>query len=293
MTQFRYNRNEKWFKGNTHIHSTCSDGGKTFTELAALYAGAGYDFLFRTDHRVSSDVATDTADFPLLWMDGIELDGKDKQQSYYHVVCLGKVPEEIEKMDFPDALQLARAHNAVTILAHPNWSGNSPAEALRWHFDGVEVYNHVCHWLNGKSNGSVYWNLMLSEQPNTFGLAVDDAHISTAHPGWNGGWILINAPELTRKNVMSAIRAGHFYSSTGPEFQSITCRGTTVEVQTSPVQFIRLVGEKWNGQRAGTFDSAPLTSATFQLNPEWAYAYLEIEDSNGRLAWTNSLIINE
>ena len=28
-------------------------------------------------------------------------------------------------------------------------------EANRWRFDGVEVYNHVCHFLNGKSSGDV------------------------------------------------------------------------------------------------------------------------------------------
>jgi len=60
MRQFRYSTAGRWFKGNTHIHSTPSDGGKTFAELAELYASTGYDFLFRTDHWVASDAAADT-----------------------------------------------------------------------------------------------------------------------------------------------------------------------------------------------------------------------------------------
>jgi hypothetical protein len=56
---FRYDTSNQWFKGNTHIHSTVSDGGKSFGELAEMYASVGYDFLFRTDHWVASDTAQD------------------------------------------------------------------------------------------------------------------------------------------------------------------------------------------------------------------------------------------
>ena len=44
--RFRYDTTGSWLKGNTHIHSTSSDGGKTPGELAELYASAGYDFLW-------------------------------------------------------------------------------------------------------------------------------------------------------------------------------------------------------------------------------------------------------
>ena len=78
---FRYDiHQEAWYKGNCHIHSTASDGGKTFAELERMYAGAGYDFLFRTDHWVVSEVGGPsdggTPASPLLWLDGTELDGR-------------------------------------------------------------------------------------------------------------------------------------------------------------------------------------------------------------------------
>ena len=53
---FRYNTNGNWFKGNTHIHSIASDGGMSIPEIAELYSNAQYDFIFFTDHWVSSDV---------------------------------------------------------------------------------------------------------------------------------------------------------------------------------------------------------------------------------------------
>jgi predicted metal-dependent phosphoesterase TrpH len=48
----------RWFKGNTHIHTTRSDGGMTYAQITALYAAAGYDFLVAADHWVPSDGAS-------------------------------------------------------------------------------------------------------------------------------------------------------------------------------------------------------------------------------------------
>jgi hypothetical protein len=38
--KFQYNTNHNWFKGNTHIHSTASDGRRSIHEIAELYAKA-------------------------------------------------------------------------------------------------------------------------------------------------------------------------------------------------------------------------------------------------------------
>jgi predicted metal-dependent phosphoesterase TrpH len=48
---FRYDTSERWYKGNIHVHTTVSDGGKTRAEVGELYAGAGYDSCFVTDQR--------------------------------------------------------------------------------------------------------------------------------------------------------------------------------------------------------------------------------------------------
>ena len=178
-------------------------------------------------------------------------------------------------------------------MAHPHWLDNSLEDALRYGFHGVEVYNHVCRWLNGKGDGTVYWNAMLRRFPNTLAFAVDDAHVRPEHPGWNGGWIMVNAPKCSRQALQEAIRAGDFYSSCGPELHSITCQGNRVTITTSPVQFVRLVGPAHHGARLGSFDGQLLTEATLEVPAHWAYAYLEVEDAQGRRAWTNPLFVVE
>lgn len=288
--RFRYDMSGRWLKGNAHLHTTRSDGGLTYAQANDLYASAGFDFLFATDHWVTSDVAQLPAGDGPLWLDGIELDGHDETGAPYHVLCLGKVTGITREMGFPAALRTVREQGGLTILAHPQWTGNSFDDALRWPFDGVEVYNHVCRWLNGKGEAAAYWNAMLARRPGTLALAVDDAHLQPEHPGWHGGWIVVNAAERASQPILDAIRCGNFYASCGPEFRSITFNGTHVAVETSSVQFIRLVGPAYRGQRIGSFDSQRLTAARFELPADWDYAYLEIEDEQGRRAWTNTLI---
>jgi hypothetical protein len=291
MKKFRYQLTGKWFRGNTHIHSQKSDGGKNFNELSEMYASAGYHFLFRTDHWVFSDVAADAAAHPLLWLDGVELDGKDYGGNYFHVVCLGHFKNIRPEMGLIPAMEAVRAQGGLLILAHPSWTGNSFEDATRHGFHGVEVYNHVCRWLNGKSEGGAYWNTMLKQGSNTLGFASDDAHIRPEHPGWNGAWVMVNAPELSRDAIFTALRAGNFYSSCGPEFKTITAGGRKISVQTSPVKFIRLVGNDYFGDRVGGFNGQLLTEALFEVPDDWRYVYLEIEDETGRRAWTNTLFV--
>ena len=285
----RYDSTGNWYKGNCHLHSTASDGGKTFPELSAMYAEAGYDFLFRTDHSVASDVSADTEEYPLLWLDGIELGGDDRGGSSYHAVCLGKAEAIPRELGFVAAMESARAQGGLLVLAHPMWMGNTQEDALRHGFHGVEIYNHVCQWLNGKGDALVYWHLMLERNPSTLGFAVDDAHIRPEHPGWNGGWIVVSAPELSAEAIMSSIRAGRFYSSCGPEFSSIEHEGRQVTIRTSPVQFARLVGPASGGQRVGSFEGELLTEVTFEVPADWPFAYIEVEDAVRRRAWTNTL----
>ena len=291
MSDFRYQQVGNWLRGNLHIHSTASDGGKTVDELTEMYAGQGYDFCALTDHWVASDLGARSDDGSLLWLDGVELHGEDSTGAMYHVVCLGSFEEFDRSAGLLAGMEAARAQGGLLILAHPQWMGNSFDDALRWGFDGVEAYNHVCRWLNGKGDGRAYWNAMLAHAPQTLGLAVDDAHVRPEHPGWNGGWVVVDTVARTQESIMQAIRAGRFYSSCGPEFHTIECEGDTVSFTSSPVQFARLVGPAHWGQRVGAFDGSLLTEWSCSVPETWSYAYLEIEDAQGRRAWTNSLFV--
>jgi hypothetical protein len=223
-------------------------------------------------------------------MDGIELDGSDGQGGFYHIVGLGRFSGIDTGRGLVAGLGALKDQGGVTILAHPLWMGCTFEDTVRWRFDGVEVYNHVCHWLNGKGSGLAHWHHLLAHRPGTLGFAVDDAHITEAHPGWNGGWIMVQAETCAPAPILDAIRAGCFFSSCGPSFLDIAVQGRQVAVRTTPVRFARLVGPRWAGDRCGAFRGPLLAEAEFAIPPDWPYAYVEIEDGRGRRAWTNSLV---
>jgi hypothetical protein len=287
---FRYDSLPGWLRGNTHVHTTRSDGGKSPAEAAALYAAAGYDFICLTDHWVtSSDQAQGTDGSALLVLDGIELDGHDGQGSYYHIVCLGAFEGLQRDMGLEAALESAHRQRGFLVLAHPAWTGNSVEEALRHPFHAVEAYNHVCTWLNGKGSGLVHWDAMLEKRPNVLGLATDDAHLRAEHPGWNGGWVMVAAESRSPGGITEALRNGRFYSSCGPRIFTLEHRAGVVSCRTSPVCFARIVGPRHRGARSGGFDGVMMTEFELEIPPECAWVRLEIEDDRGRRAWTNTL----
>ena len=189
-------------------------------------------------------------------------------------------------------MRKARAQNALLVLAHPFWRGNTLEDAIRWNFDGVEIYNHVCHWLNGKSNSLTHWDAMLKVNPDTLGFSADDAHLRPEYPGWNGGWIVVNASELSDQAILTAIRRGNYYSSCGPDFVSLTLDGKFLHVESTPVQFVRLVGPDHHGWRVGSFDGGLRTQVSAKIPADWDYVYVEIEDQRGKRAWSNTLFVS-
>ena len=102
---------------------------------------------------------------------------------------------------------------------------------------------------------------------------------------------MVGASSSSRAAIQGAIRAGNFYSSCGPDFLTIESDGASVTIATSPVQFVRLVGPAVLGDRIGSFDGKLVTEATFEIPRDWDYVYLEVEDNQGRRAWTNPLFL--
>lgn len=292
--RFRYDCSGKWFKGNLHMHTTRSDGGLTLQEAASFYADAGYDFVCITDHMVPFVAGEHDDKRPLLVLDGVEIHGEDDRGVLFHAVCIGNVRGINVDMSFMEALEKARAQECFLIWAHPHWSSNLVADGLRHGFDGIEVCNYMSQIGQGKGIGSFHWDLILEKHdPDFLAFAVDDAHFFPGIPAEPGAWVMVNAPELSREAIMAAIRAGNFYSSTGPSFTSIAIeKGNRLVVETSPIVHARLIGPRELAKWRNALGKEPMTDTHFRIPADWSYARLEIEDAFGKTAWTNPLLKN-
>ena len=59
-----------------------------------------------------------------------------------------------------------------------------------------------------------------------------------------------------------------------------------------PVTFVRLIGPRMVGQWIKAEEDKPLLQTEFQLPTDWPYARLEIEDADGKRAWSNPLWVS-
>lgn len=294
--RFRYDCSGKWFKGNLHMHTTRSDGHLNPVEASAYYADRGYDFISITDHMVPFIGAEEKDRFPIMILDGIEIDGKDDKGAFYHVVSIGGVDGISRDITFMERLEKARAQGGFLIWAHPHWSGNTAADGLLYKFDGIEVYNHLTTVVHGKGDGASHWDYALEHQPDMLGFATDDNHIFEGFPPLVGGWIMVNAPELSPEAIMASIRKGNFYSSCGPDFKSIYIeKGNRVVAETSPIVYARLIGPATKGESVtwAKVDKRNMTKTNFTIPDDWAFARLEIEDAFGKKAWSNPLLTSK
>jgi hypothetical protein len=288
--RYRYETSGRWHKGSIHLHTVGSDGHLTFDELVHKYSAEKFDFISVTDHWCLSESNDNQEKRPLLILDGIELDGYDNQGTYYHVLAIGlsQTPPFVTR-NFLKAIRTLYSQGAILIWAHPHWTGNSIREGLRHKFHGMEIYNHSSQCENGSGYALSHWDGMLDHNPEFLGFATDDSHFIPEQPYWNGGWIMVNAAECSRHEILESMRQGNYYSTQGPEFKTIEYIDNTVRVETSPVTYVRLIGPRRTGRWVHALGKKPIGRAEFELPGDWPYARLEIEDAAGKRAWTNPL----
>ena len=111
--RFTYSTNGNWYKGNLHLHTRRSDGHLSVKEAVTRYHAAGYDFVAVTDHW--QPFQQNGHKFPMLVLEGVELDGYDAQGSCYHVLAIGLNNGLETCQGFEDALASARDQGALLI----------------------------------------------------------------------------------------------------------------------------------------------------------------------------------
>jgi predicted metal-dependent phosphoesterase TrpH len=290
----------RWLRGNTHSHSTVSDGRLPVAERFAQYRKGGYQFLVLTDHGKVSDVAPySTPEF--LAVSGSELHppnpyGGDR----YHFVAINiREPVPYEGRHPNEVIRDVREQGGLAVLCHPYWCGHSlrDLEPLEGYF-AVEVYNDTCEQLIGKGYSEAHWDDLLDAAGPCWGIAADDSH--DAERDVFHGWIMVKAEELTLPALMRALEAGAFYSTQGPEILDLDAaerevpsgehparRAPVVSVRCSPVKTITFKGHRSRGRRFVAPEGETLTAAEYPVLRGESYVRVEVTDAEGKRAWTN------
>ncbi len=276
----------QWYRGNTHSHSTESDGKLSMSDRFNAYREVGYDFLVLTDHRKVNDVQA-YSDTDFLAISGSEVHPPNPYGGpTYHIVAINiHNPINCAKMHPNAVIDEIKEQGGEAVLCHPYWCGHTISDylPLRGYF-AVEVYNDTCMGI-GKGFSEQSWDDLLDKCGPVLGIAADDAH-GTEHDCFHG-WIMVKAQDLTLDNIMEALRTGSFYSTLGPEINDISFIDNKLSVKCSEARSIVFKAERSRGRRFIPNNGSLLTEATYTVPNNTKYVRIEITDETGKKAWSN------
>ncbi len=299
-----------WAKGNTHTHTTNSDGDSAPEVVVDWYKSHGYQFLFITDHgKVTDPTPLDKAGDDFILIGGEESAVKGAKKPI-HGCALGitrTIPyTDVAATPAKSIVKMVdeiRQAGGVPQVNHPNfvWSfGYAELKGLRGPYL-LEVFNGhpSVHNSGSESHLSVEqtWDMLLSDGVTVYATATDDAHnlkemaANKANPG--RGWIYVRVTSLTADNVLAALRSGDFYASTGVELADYAFDGKTMTVRVKPKDgvryWIRFVGKYGRilQETAGTEASYTVT-ARADAND---YVRCKVIASDNTVAWTQAFRI--
>ena len=292
----------KFWRGNLHTHSTRSDGVLDPAEVCRRYKAEGYDFIALTDHFIGlyDYPITDTTGFRdanFTTILGAELhSGAMENGELWHILAVG-LPADFAYADVPDfyatsdqetgpALAArARAAGAFVAVAHPEWSGLTTADARSIEAaHAIEVYNHGCATGCDRPHGFYTLDQLLTEGRKLMLCATDDAHFS--EPDHFGGWVMVKAEENTPEALLAALKAGHHYSSTGPDLWGIEWHDDAVIIDSSAVRSVVVQGQ---GSAAVAVHGQSMTRTRVKLDrfQDSKWLRVTVTDAAGQRAWSN------
>lgn len=294
----------RFWRGNLHTHSTNSDGVLPPEEVCRRYRAEGYDFLALTDHFVGlwGYPITDTTGYRtegFTTILGAELhSGAMANGELWHILAVG-LPADFAPSDSPHftpvegqetAAQIAQRAveaGAFVAIAHPQWSGLTLEDARGvTAAHAVEIYNHGCATGCDRPDGFAIADLLLTEGRRLTMVATDDAHFS--EPDHFGGWVMVKAEENAPAALLEALKAGHFYSTQGPELRDVRIEGNKVIVESSAVSSVVAIG--WGTGAKGVHGhSMTRTEVPLDRLNGSPWIRVAVIDAAGKRAWSNPI----
>ncbi|WP_433007507.1 PHP domain-containing protein [Kribbella sp. CA-294648] len=296
MTVLPFGIPGRFWRGNLHTHSNVSDGALSPDETARVYRETGYDFVAITDHFRPE------YGFPVTDTRGLRSDGfttligaelhapRTEAGQSWHIVAVG-LPLDFgppgEAETGPELARRARAAGAFIGMAHPSASLLTAVDAGSLDAaHSVEVYNALAD----RENRGDSWHLtdvLLNRGHRLTTYAADDAHLQPQDPPPCQAWVHVRTETLAPDALLAALKAGHFYSSTGPELHDVRIEDDAIVVHCSPATKILLTGGHPGAEVAQGTD---LTECSLPLALfRGTHCRITIEDTTGGRAWTNPI----
>ena len=266
----------KWYKGNTHTHTTYSNGVLSIKKVVDTYKSHGYDFLFITDHNNVFPPTDSLSDSTFICYNGLE------SISSVHLSCLNII-NSIWPSNFADVIDKTHAQGGFAVVNHPQRVNSTvlvqqvfDIEILKF----IEIFNGISS-AEENINNYLMWDSILTAGKLIYGVASDDLH-EIEHLG--KGWIMVNADTLQKDSLLNAIQRGDFYSTTGVLIEKMTVTDSSVTILAPEALEIKFVGDG-----RVTLKNVYSDSATYLIKGNEGYIRVEVKGVPGTKAWTQPL----
>ena len=297
-----------WYKGNTHTHTSETDGDSSPEVVAGWYKSHGYNFLVLSDHEILLDLSrvAHLEDSTFRFVPGEEITGKFGTRPVHLIGinisrALKPLADTTAAATIQRTVDSVLAAGGIPQINHPNFGWALTEDDLMKvkRANLVEIYNGhplVNNLGGGDSPGMEgVWDYLLSHGKRIYGVGSDDAHHfkaefspKLANPG--KAWVTVRAPRLDPSAIVAALDAGHFYASTGVELDSIVVNDQDMKINIRQYRNFKyttqFIGD--NGEILKTTgDNAP----AYHLTRALTYVRARISDSSGAKAWTQPVFV--
>jgi hypothetical protein len=323
---------QRWFRGNTHTHTLNSDGDSPPDSVARWYRDHGYGFLFITDHENLTDPAPLNARFgkpgAFLLIQGQEVTQRVTDSAHAdtrrqaHMNALGVtslvMPQGTKGLatgitmadGYAKNIAAIRAAGGIAQVNHPNYRWSVRLEDVLALPDSTlfeianahtSVNNPGAMGVDGRNvpSAEALWDSLLSRGKVLFAVGDDDAHsfklqdaddYELTRPGRS--WIMVRADTLTAAAILSGIRRGDFYASTGVTLSELSMSAQRIRLSMSrPANDDRRFTTEFVGRGGRVLSTVNGTDAEYIVKGNEGYVRARVTDSNGRHAWTQPVFL--
>ncbi len=297
-----------WFKGNTHAHTTESDGDSPPEYVARWYKDHGYDFLVLSDHNTLTDPQhlVHITDSGFLLIPGEEVTSSFEDAAVHvNGLNLYDLVEPRQESTLVGTLQAnvdaIREGAGVPHINHPNyvWSFGAMELGEVERYQLLEIFNGHPGVHNQGGGGypgmEEIWDILLTRGKRVYGIAVDDAHHfqgefsrDRVNPG--RGWLMVLAPALEAGAIMEALESGRFYASTGVLLEEVRIRSNQIEIRVRPRGNFRYT-TTFIGSGGRVLKTVYGPVAEFDLESPEPYVRAKVVDSGGAVAWVQPVFV--
>jgi len=272
-----------WYKGNLHVASVRGVGKDLPNAIGAWYAAHGYAFLGISD----MNTYTWASEYGTGAHPGVPT--VDATYPFAEVLAVG-MDHWQPANDLQGAIDWIAHDGGLPVLAAPGSTARpqSLAAVLAVHrLFGLEVYDARVAVSNPtQADPTAMWDRLLSAGNRVYAFAGDDA-TSLEDPALGRGWIEVLAPAPDLDSLLSSLREGAFFASSGAEFTRLGVMGTTITAQAPPGSSLHFIGR---GGHILTAVSA--STGSYQVRGDEGYVRVEASGPDGTRAWSQPFFIS-